>query len=140
MNKKLENNQFSRRFQIYSIDILIERKINCFVIFTLKRMDHLNHYWCWQICWNLYWSFPNFQCQEFWVPEPPLEPRKELQPVVQQPRPRNCKLKSNWQQWTPNYRTRAIITRGLYTFYTLFKVQNCFFKGLFSLNSGLMYG
>ena len=58
-------------------------------------MDHLNHYWCWQICWNLYWSFPNFRCQEFWVPEPPLEPRKELQPVVQQPRPRNCKLKSN---------------------------------------------
>ena len=65
------------------------------MLFTLKRMDHLNHYWCWQICWNLYWSFPNFQCQEFWVPEPPLEPRKELQPVVQQPRPRNCKLKSN---------------------------------------------
>ena len=38
------------------------------------------------------------------------------------------------------YRTRAIITRGLYTFYLLFKVQKRFSKGLFSLNSGLMYG
>ena len=32
----------------------------------------------------------------------------------------------------PNYRTRAIITRGLYTFYPLFEVQKRFFKGLFS--------
>ena len=31
-----------------------------------------------------------------------------------------------------NYRTRAIITRGLYTFYPLFEVQKRFFKGLFS--------
>ena len=31
-----------------------------------------------------------------------------------------------------NYRTRAIITRGLYTFYQLFEVQKRFFKGLFS--------
>ena len=38
------------------------------------------------------------------------------------------------------YRTRAIITRGLYTFYPLFEVQKRFFKGLFSYNSGLMYG
>ena len=38
------------------------------------------------------------------------------------------------------YRTRAIITRGLYTFYPLFKAQKRFFKGLFFLNSGLMYG
>ena len=30
------------------------------------------------------------------------------------------------------YRTRAIITRGLYTFYPLFKVPKRFFKGLFS--------
>ena len=30
------------------------------------------------------------------------------------------------------YRTRAIITRGLYTFYPLFGVQKRFFKGLFS--------
>ena len=30
------------------------------------------------------------------------------------------------------YRTRAIITRGLYTFYPLFEVQKRFFKGLFS--------
>ena len=29
------------------------------------------------------------------------------------------------------YRTRAIITRGLYTFYPLFEVQKRFFKGLF---------
>ena len=27
------------------------------------------------------------------------------------------------------YRTRAIITRGLYTFYPLFEVQKRFFKG-----------
>ena len=30
------------------------------------------------------------------------------------------------------YRTRAIITRGLYTFYPLFEVQKRFFKGLFA--------
>ena len=30
------------------------------------------------------------------------------------------------------YRTRAIITRGLYTFYPLFEVQKRFFKGPFS--------
>ena len=30
------------------------------------------------------------------------------------------------------YRTRAIITRGLYTFYPLFEVEKRFFKGLFS--------
>ena len=30
------------------------------------------------------------------------------------------------------YRTRAIITRGLYSFYPLFEVQKRFFKGLFS--------
>jgi hypothetical protein len=30
------------------------------------------------------------------------------------------------------YRTRAIINRGLYTFYPLFEVQKRFFKGLFS--------
>ena len=30
------------------------------------------------------------------------------------------------------YRTRAIITRGWYTFYPLFEVQKRFFKGLFS--------
>ena len=34
------------------------------------------------------------------------------------------------QVWT--YRTRAIITRGLYTFYPLFEVQKRFFMGLFS--------
>ena len=33
---------------------------------------------------------------------------------------------------SPTYRTRAIITRGLYTFYPLFEVQKRFFKGLFS--------
>ena len=32
------------------------------------------------------------------------------------------------------YRTRAIITRGLYTFYLLFEVQKCFFQGAFFLN------
>ena len=31
-----------------------------------------------------------------------------------------------------DYRTRAIITRGLYIFYPLFEVQKRFFKGLFS--------
>ena len=30
------------------------------------------------------------------------------------------------------YRTRTIITRGLYTFYPFFEVQKRFFKGLFS--------
>ena len=39
-----------------------------------------------------------------------------------------------------NYRTRAIITRGLYTFYPLFKGQKRFFKEVFSENSAFMYG
>ena len=38
------------------------------------------------------------------------------------------------------YRTRAIITRGLYTFYPLFEGQKCFFKDVFSENSAFMYG
>jgi hypothetical protein len=38
------------------------------------------------------------------------------------------------------YRTRAIITRGLYIFYPLFGSQKRFFKEVFSENSGLMYG
>ena len=38
------------------------------------------------------------------------------------------------------YRTHAIITRNLYTFHPLFEFQKRFFKGLFSQNSGLMYG
>ena len=39
-----------------------------------------------------------------------------------------------------NYRTRAIITRGLYTFYPIFEGQKRFFKELFLQNSDLMYG
>ena len=35
-----------------------------------------------------------------------------------------------WMQFI--YRTHAIITRGLYTFYPLFEVKKRFFKGLFS--------
>ena len=38
------------------------------------------------------------------------------------------------------YRTRAIITRGLYTFYPLFEGQKRFFKEFFSENSAFMYG
>ena len=38
------------------------------------------------------------------------------------------------------YRTRAIITRGLYTFYPLFEDQKRFFKEVFWENSVLMYG
>jgi hypothetical protein len=38
------------------------------------------------------------------------------------------------------YRTRAIITRGLYTFYPLFKGQKRFFKEVFSENSAFMFG
>ena len=38
------------------------------------------------------------------------------------------------------YRTRAIITRGLYIFYPLFGSQKRFFKEVFSENSVLMYG
>ena len=36
------------------------------------------------------------------------------------------------------YRTRAIITRGLYTFYPLFEGQKRFFKEVFSENSAFM--
>ena len=38
------------------------------------------------------------------------------------------------------YRTRSIITRGLYTFYPLFEGQKRFFKEFFSENSAFMYG
>ena len=36
------------------------------------------------------------------------------------------------QRLNSRYRTRAIITRGLYSFYPLFEAQKRFFKGLFS--------
>ena len=39
-----------------------------------------------------------------------------------------------------SYRTRAIITHGLYIFYPLFGIQKRFFKEFFSENSVLMYG
>ena len=42
-------------------------------------------------------------------------------------------LLSRWQAMNFNYRTRAILTRELYTFYPLFEVQKRFFKGLFFL-------
>ena len=42
----------------------------------------------------------------------------------------NCRI-STWQ--------RSIISHSLYTFCPLFEVQTCFFKGLFSCNSALMY-
>ena len=38
------------------------------------------------------------------------------------------------------YRTRAIITRGLYIFYPLFEGQKCFFKEVVSENSAFIYG
>ena len=39
-----------------------------------------------------------------------------------------------------NYRTRAIISRGLYIFYPIFKDHFFVFKEVFSENSVLMYG
>ena len=42
--------------------------------------------------------------------------------------------------WTPPYRTRAIITRGLYIFYPLFEDHFFVFKEVFSENFVLMYG
>ena len=39
-----------------------------------------------------------------------------------------------------DYRTRAIITRGLYIFNPLFEDQKRIFKEVFSENSALMYG
>jgi hypothetical protein len=38
------------------------------------------------------------------------------------------------------YRTRAIITHGLYIFNPLFEGQKHFFKEFFSENSAFMYG
>ena len=38
------------------------------------------------------------------------------------------------QSLRPKYRTRAIITRGLYTFYQLFEVHLC------TVTFGLLYG
>ena len=39
-----------------------------------------------------------------------------------------------------NYRTRAIITSGLYIFYPIFEDHFLVFKEFFSQNSVLMYG
>ena len=46
--------------------------------------------------------------------------------------------KNEWVE--SNYRTRAIITRGLYIFYPLFEDHFFVFKEGFSENSVLMYG
>ena len=46
----------------------------------------------------------------------------------------------NWHANNVKYCTRAIITRGLYTFYPLFEGQKRFFKEVFSENSAFMYG
>ena len=43
-------------------------------------------------------------------------------------------LKTIIGDFNANYRTRAIITRGLYTFYSLFEVHLC------TVTFGLMYG
>jgi hypothetical protein len=51
------------------------------------------------------------------------------------------KKKDNWAVFVfITYRTRAIITRGLYIFNPLFEGQKRFFKEVFSENSALMYG
>ena len=43
------------------------------------------------------------------------------------------KLFSEYLAYTyTTYRTRAILTRGLYTFYPIFEAQKRFFKELFS--------
>ena len=45
---------------------------------------------------------------------------------------RRCQHKWNYIITKYIYRTRTIITRGLYSFYPLFEAQKRFFKGLFS--------
>ena len=39
--------------------------------------------------------------------------------------------------YIPKYRTRSIITRGLYTFYLLFEVQKRFSRGFLKKNLAL---
>ena len=46
----------------------------------------------------------------------------------------------NKRVYSLNYHTRAIMTRGLYTFYTIFEGQKRFFKEVFSETSAFMYG
>ena len=46
--------------------------------------------------------------------------------------------KNEWVE--SNYRTRAIIIRGLYIFYPLFEGQKRFFKEVFPEISAFMYG
>jgi hypothetical protein len=46
----------------------------------------------------------------------------------------------SWIRSKSKYRTRAIITRGLYIFYPLFGSQKRVFKEVFSEKSVLMYG
>ena len=45
-----------------------------------------------------------------------------------------------WASQKYEYRTRAIISRGLYTFYPLFEDNFFIFKDVFLENSILMYG
>ena len=42
--------------------------------------------------------------------------------------------------YIPNYRVSVIISRGLYTFYPIFKDQFFVFKEVLSENSALIYG
>ena len=49
-------------------------------------------------------------------------------------------LVSPYLQKDYNYRTRAIISRGLYIFYPIFKDHFFVLKEVFSENSALMYG
>ena len=51
-----------------------------------------------------------------------------------------CVLKDSRLTYITNYRTRAIITRGLYNLNPLFEAEKRFFKEVFSENSGFMYG
>ena len=52
---------------------------------------------------------------------------------------RNCCINLQYKS-IYKYRTRAIITRGLYIYYPMFEGQFFVFKGVFSENSVLMYG
>jgi hypothetical protein len=57
----------------------------------------------------------------------------------QNPPPPSYRVKAKVKMAKYIYCMRAIITRRLYIFYTLFETQKRFFKEVFSENSLLMY-
>ena len=90
------------------------------------------------LCWLLLW-LADSQPKLYWIKEWVETSSKKMLPLADTPHISRCYIHTaiTWscKQYNVSmqdhiksiYRTRAIITRGLYTFYPLFEVQKCFF-------------